>query len=73
MAYIRPDPPPKGGKPGPKRFVWELIHHNLGRAAVLLAWANLYIGIVVYHNDWEEEYAPWIAPIAIVMGLLVSD
>lgn len=37
---------------------------------VNLAWANIYIGIYVYHtSQWEEPYAPWIAPIAIVMVL----
>lgn len=33
-----------------RRWVWNVLHHNLGRAGVLLAWANVYIGIYVYHS-----------------------
>ncbi|EFJ42468.1 hypothetical protein VOLCADRAFT_121535 [Volvox carteri f. nagariensis] len=65
LAYIRPDPD------HPRRGLWNLIHHNLGRATILLAWANVYIGIVIYHTDFGEVYAPWIAPISIVMGVLL--
>ncbi|GLC72742.1 Histone transcription regulator 3 [Pleodorina starrii] len=65
LAYARPTPD------HPRRPLWNAVHHNLGRLTVALAWANVYIGIVVYHNDKGESYTPWITPIAIVMGLLV--
>lgn len=61
------------GPTHPKRRWWALAHHNLGRAAVLLAWANVYIGIYMYHTSiFAASYTPWITPIAIVMGLLVG-
>ncbi|GIL63771.1 hypothetical protein Vafri_17775 [Volvox africanus] len=65
FAYIRPDP---GAK---KRGLWNLVHHNLGRLTILLAWANVYIGIYIAHTDFGASYTPWITPIAIVMGLLL--
>ncbi len=66
LAYLRPAPDHS------RRGLWNLLHHNLGRVTVLLAWANVYIGIAAYHNDFGESYIPWIVPIAVVMGLLVS-
>ncbi|GFR42661.1 hypothetical protein Agub_g3598 [Astrephomene gubernaculifera] len=65
LGYVRPDPS------HPKRGLWNLMHHYLGRAVVLLAWANVYIGIYIYHvSEFEAKYKEWITPIAIVMGLL---
>ncbi|GLI65943.1 hypothetical protein VaNZ11_009624 [Volvox africanus] len=65
VAYIRPDP---GAK---RRGLWNLVHHNLGRITILLAWANVYIGIYLAHTGWGASYTEWVTPIAIVMGLLV--
>lgn len=67
LGFVRPTPDHS------KRWLWNLLHHNLGRAAVLLAWANVYIGIYLYHAGYESEmrYVEWITPIAVVMGLLV--
>ncbi|GLC60034.1 Histone transcription regulator 3 [Pleodorina starrii] len=65
LAYARPTPD------HPRRPLWNAVHHNLGRLTVALAWANVYIGIYIYHTKFGESYKPWITPIAIVMGLLV--
>jgi hypothetical protein len=54
-----------------RRFIVWLFLEIIGPASVLLAWGNIYVGIVVYHKYWGAPYAPWIVPIAIVMGLLV--
>ncbi|KXZ51832.1 hypothetical protein GPECTOR_11g271 [Gonium pectorale] len=62
----RPDPS------SPKRRVWNLLHHWLGRSVILLAWANVYIGIYAYHSSqWQASYREWVTPIAVVMGTLV--
>ncbi|KXZ51834.1 hypothetical protein GPECTOR_11g273 [Gonium pectorale] len=62
----RPDPS------SPKRRVWNLLHHWLGRSVILLAWANVYIGIYAYHSSqWQASYREWVTPIAVVMGVLV--
>ncbi|GIL79060.1 hypothetical protein Vretimale_45 [Volvox reticuliferus] len=65
FAYIRPDPNSE------KRGLWNLVHHNLGRLTILLAWANVYIGIYLAHTSWGASYTEWVTPIAIVMGLLL--
>ncbi|KXZ51833.1 hypothetical protein GPECTOR_11g272 [Gonium pectorale] len=62
----RPDPS------SPKRRLWYLLHHTLGRSVILLAWANVYIGIYAYHSSqWQASYREWVTPIAVVMGALV--
>ncbi|KAG2423651.1 hypothetical protein HXX76_015168 [Chlamydomonas incerta] len=65
VGHVRPDPTHR------RRALWNLVHHNLGRCTVLLAWANVYIGIYMAHTGFQASYAAWAAPIASVMGLLV--
>lgn len=38
VGHVRLDPTHR------RRWLWNLVHHNLGRCTVLLAWANVYIG-----------------------------
>ncbi|KAG2434545.1 hypothetical protein HYH02_012212 [Chlamydomonas schloesseri] len=64
VGHVRPDPTHR------RRWIWNLLHHNLGRGTVLLAWANVYIGIYMAHTGFQASYAAWAAPIASVMGLL---
>ncbi|GFR42660.1 hypothetical protein Agub_g3597 [Astrephomene gubernaculifera] len=66
LGHVRPDPK------HPRRGLWNLLHHNLGRLSVLVASANIYIGIYIYHvSQWQASYKHWILPIAIVMGALL--
>ncbi|KAJ9513660.1 hypothetical protein QJQ45_015416, partial [Haematococcus lacustris] len=36
----------------PRRPMWDLLHHNWGRATLLLAWANCFLGIVYFARGW---------------------
>ncbi|GIL79077.1 hypothetical protein Vretimale_27 [Volvox reticuliferus] len=65
LGFVRPSPEHA------RRGLWNLVHHNLGRLTILLAWANVYIGIYLAHTSWGASYTEWVTPIAIVMGLLV--
>ncbi len=44
-------------RPGPdstRRLLWNLLHHNLGRLAVLAAWANCSLGIYLAHAHFMQ-------------------
>jgi hypothetical protein len=49
------------------RWVWNFVHHNLGRLTTLLAWINVYIGIYCMHKQINEPYVRWIVPITITL------
>ena len=53
------------------RMVWNLFHWNLGRMAVLTAWAAVFTGIYIYQEGNTPMLAVWIEPCAIVAGMLV--
>lgn len=66
LGFIRPDIKAKF------RPVWNHFHWNLGRATILLAWANVLLGVYVYHTSaYQAPLAAWMAPVAAVMGVLL--
>jgi len=68
VAFVRPAPDNAKLRPA-----WNMVHHNLGRVAILASWATVYMGVYIGHGSptYQLSYAAWITPIAIVMGLLV--
>lgn len=53
VAFIRPAPG------APRRPVWNFLHHNLGRGALLLAWATVYLGVYLAHLSYEQVRCCW--------------
>eukprot|EP00878_Enallax_costatus_P012890 GHUV01013460.1.p1 GENE.GHUV01013460.1~~GHUV01013460.1.p1 ORF type:complete len:269 (+),score=19.05 GHUV01013460.1:93-899(+) len=61
-GIIRPHPGARG------RTIWNHIHHNTGRLAVLLAWVNIWLGVATWYdggggNVWNGLNA-WVVPLA---------
>ncbi len=54
------------------RPAWNALHHNLGRLAVVVAWATLYMGVYLVHTALGQPLAAWLAPLAGTLGLLVG-
>lgn len=67
LGFVRPAPK------GNLRPAWNVVHHNLGRLSILSAWVTIYLGIVIGHASptYNLDYAAWLCPTAIVMGLMV--
>ena len=67
LGFVRPSPT------GNLRPAWNVVHHNLGRLTILSAWVTIYLGIVIGHATpiYDLDYAAWLCPTAIVMGLMV--
>ncbi len=53
VAFLRPAPD------APRRPLWNAVHHNLGRLAVLAAWANCSLGIYLAHSRFMQVSAGW--------------
>jgi hypothetical protein len=55
------------------RGVWNLVHHNAGRLAVLLAWVNIWLGVAFWHQDgaMTNGLLAWVVPLAGEMLLLL--
>jgi len=66
-AFIRPAPD------APNRKYWNLLHHNLGRLTMLVAWTTIYLGIYIFHKapSLNADLESWVVPVAVVMGTLV--
>lgn len=65
LAFARPEPR------SAFRKVWNLGHIYAGRLCVLAAWADIYIGIVLYHDTKKASLVAWTVPLAVAMGLLL--
>jgi hypothetical protein len=55
------------------RGAWNLVHHNAGRLAVLLAWVNIWLGVAFWHQDgvMTNGFLAWVVPLAGKMLLLL--
>lgn len=62
--------------PGAKfRGLWNHVHHNSGRLAILLAWVNIWLGVAIW-NDGSSMWnglAAWVAPLAGGLPALQYD
>ncbi|KAG1674684.1 hypothetical protein FOA52_007208 [Chlamydomonas sp. UWO 241] len=69
IGFVRPAPDNEKLRP-----TWTLLHHNLGRLSILVAWATIYLGIVIAHGSptYGYSYSVWIVAMAVVMGSLVA-
>jgi hypothetical protein len=54
------------------RGVWNFIHHNNGRLAILVAWATIWLGVAIGLEDLPGSLARWVAPLAGRQGLWVD-
>lgn len=58
-AFVRPHPHIA------LRGVWNAVHHNLGRVVILVAWATMWLGVVIGYEDLPgSSLARWLAPVA---------
>ena len=57
-AFIRPHPGQH------LRGIWNHLHHNLGRLAILVAWAAIWLGVTIGLADLPGTKARWVAPLA---------
>lgn len=47
------------------RGAWNLFHHNCGRLALLLGWANIWLGVAWWHaDDGVFNLQDWVVPLA---------
>jgi hypothetical protein len=46
--------------------VWNIVHHNVGRLAILLAWVNIWLGVAFWHQDGDmpNGLIAWVVPLA---------
>lgn len=65
-AFIRPAPGT------PRRRYWNMLHLNLGRTTVLLAWACSYVGMFLYYTATLQNPAPWIAAFTACLACVVA-
>ncbi len=65
-AFIRPAPST------PRRPLWNVLHHNLGRATVLLSWATVFLGVYLGHEQYDQPLVVWLGPLVGVLGTLVG-
>ncbi|KAG2441385.1 hypothetical protein HYH02_009975 [Chlamydomonas schloesseri] len=66
VAFIRPAPG------APRRPLWNFLHHNLGRAAMALAWATVYLGVYLAHMSYEQVLASWLTPLVAVLACVLG-
>lgn len=61
MGVIRP------ALDSPRRPAWNLVHFNAGRLAILLSWANVYIGAYVYRYSlkFPVSMGAWVVPVVV--------
>lgn len=64
-AFIRPAPS------APRRPMWNMLHHNLGRATVLLSWATVFLGVYLGHEQYDQPLTAWLGPLVAVLATLV--
>ncbi|WIA35135.1 hypothetical protein OEZ86_003614 [Tetradesmus obliquus] len=66
-GIVRPNPAAR------IRGTWNIVHHNAGRLAVLLAWVNIWLGVAFWHQDGEmtNGLLAWVVPLAVFQGLLL--
>lgn len=66
-GIVRPNPAAR------IRGAWNIVHHNAGRLAVLLAWVNIWLGVAFWHQDGEmtNGLLAWVVPLAVFQGLLL--
>lgn len=57
-AFIRPHPGQH------LRGIWNHVHHSLGRLAILVAWAAIWLGVTIGIADLPGSLARWVAPLA---------
>jgi hypothetical protein len=56
----------------PRRPIFNFMHPWLGRMAVAAAWANIYLGMVIWHRATQPlKLVTWVAPVASVMAAIV--
>ncbi|PNH02921.1 hypothetical protein TSOC_011066 [Tetrabaena socialis] len=68
VGFVRPAPD------APRRPLWNGLHHNLGRVAMLLAWAVSSLGMFLASSRHTQPLVAWVAPAAAVLGVLaVAD
>lgn len=65
-AFVRPAPD------AASRPAWNVLHHNLGRLTLVVAWATLYMGVYLVHTALGQSLAAWLAPLVGTLGLLVG-
>ncbi|MEW5301605.1 MAG: hypothetical protein WDW36_004455 [Sanguina aurantia] len=54
------------------RAVWNPIHHNMGRLAIMVSWVSLYSGVWIYSvSIYGGSLVQWLAPLASVGGTLL--
>jgi len=78
IGVIRPH-----AEPTTKRKFWYLLHSNIGRAAVIFGWTNIYLGLKMnqpyagnrFHaeddNSWERLHTALTIIAIIAMGIII--
>ncbi|KAK3103739.1 hypothetical protein FSP39_021480 [Pinctada imbricata] len=69
-ALVRPNRPEPGEKKKTIRMVWEFIHHFGGRVAILLALANISLGVFVA-NAHTIAWGFWFGYLAFVIVVFI--
>jgi hypothetical protein len=57
-AFIRPHPGQH------LRGIWNHLHHTLGRLAIIVAWAAIWLGVAIGLADLPGSKARWVTPLA---------
>lgn len=72
LPFFRPKPTKAGYAPTRERWLWELVHKNLGRVTVLLSFVAIGTGIpwMVHHgiDSWRVLLALWVIWCVVVLG-----
>jgi hypothetical protein len=63
-TFIRPLPS------STHRYVWNFVHRTWGQLTLFTSWANIFIGIYIFHIQEGEPYLRWLIPMCAVMMLI---
>lgn len=70
MSSSRPNHSNEDSKKSLRRIIWESIHHIGGKSAILLALANISLGVFVA-NSRPVAWTVWFVYLGIVVLVLV--